>query len=133
MATITFDVYMPAEKTRELRSAFLRTARDLPGVADTRVSVNILPDPELPAEVVDQLVATYRPSETADEKDEDQPGVTRFVISAPDFTGSVNQLAMRLSRILTPAVNLPPDRVLLENELDFEVPAIYPWIVQAER
>ena len=133
MATITFDVYMPAEKTRELRSAFLRTARDLPGVADTRVSVNILPDPELPAEVVDQLVATYRPTETADEKVEDQPGVTRFVISAPDFTGSVNQLAMRLSRILTPAVNLPPDRVLLENELDFEVPAIYPWIVQAER
>ena len=59
--------------------------------------------------------------------------MTRFVISAPDFTGSVNQLAMRLSRILTPAVNLPPDRVLLENELDFEVPAIYPWIVQAER
>ena len=61
MATITFDVYMPAGHTRALRSAFLQTARDLPGVADSRVSVNILPDPALPQEVVDQLAATYRP------------------------------------------------------------------------
>ena len=51
MATITFDVYMPAGHTRALRSAFLQTARDLPGVADSRVSVNILPDPALPQEV----------------------------------------------------------------------------------
>ena len=41
MATITFDVYIPAEKTRELRSAFLRTARDLPGVADTLSLIHI--------------------------------------------------------------------------------------------
>ncbi|WP_297190696.1 hypothetical protein [uncultured Corynebacterium sp.] len=129
MATITFDVYMPAGHTRALRSAFLQTARDLPGVADSRVSVNILPDPALPQEVVDQLAATYRPVG----EDAGEVGVTRFVISAPDLTSSVNQLAMRLSRLLTPAVNLPADRVLLDNELDFEVPAIFPWMVQVER
>jgi len=66
-------------------------------------------------------------------EDAGEVGVTRFVISAPDLTGSVNQLAMRLSRLLTPAVNLPADRVLLDNELDFEVPAIFPWMVQVER
>ncbi|EPD69952.1 hypothetical protein HMPREF1219_00897 [Corynebacterium pyruviciproducens ATCC BAA-1742] len=134
MATITFDVYMPAGQAPTLRSAFLHTARDLPGVAGTRLSVNVLPKPVLPEGAEELLAATYATTRHNPAVDEgESPTVVRFVILAPDFTGSVNQLAMRLSRVLTPAVNLPADRVLLENEQEFEVAAIYPWMVVAER
>lgn len=54
----------------------------------------------------------------------------RFAVTAQGVQGSVNQLAMMYSRILTPPANLPSDPVVLENAEEFEVPARYPWTVQ---
>ena len=59
--------------------------------------------------------------------------VHRYVIRVEGQTGSVNQLAMVLSRFLTPQADLPRDAVLLEQEQNYEVDAIYPWAVEIRR
>lgn len=46
---------------------------------------------------------------------------------------SLNSLAMGLSRILTPRAQLPSDPVALEQQDQFETPALYPWTVEVFR
>ena len=45
----------------------------------------------------------------------------------------MNQLAMGLSRVLTPKAELPNDPVALERQMDFELPAVYPWAAEVLR
>ena len=128
MATITFDVYLPVAEAKHLRAVFLEATRNMPGVVDTRCSVNMIPNPPLPGNTKEILKKTMIADHPG--TDCETCSVYRYIISTPDYRGSINQLAMRLSRVLTPAVNLPADRVLLENEAEFEVAARYPWMVQ---
>lgn len=59
--------------------------------------------------------------------------IHRYVLAVEGATGSVNQLAMVLSRFLTPRADLPANAVALEMEQDHEVDAIYPWAVAIRR
>ena len=67
-------------------------------------------------------------------EDPDAAGATphRYVISA-EGASSYNQLAMGLSRLLTPKAQLPRDPAALEQEERFEQPSIYPWVVEIRR
>ena len=56
----------------------------------------------------------------------------RYLISA-EGASSMNQLAMGLSRVLTPKAELPNDPVALERQMDFELPAVYPWAAEVLR
>ena len=51
----------------------------------------------------------------------------------PEGADSLNRLAMGLSRILTPKVDLPNDPVMLEDQDRFEAASIYPWTVEVLR
>ena len=85
--------------------------------------------PELSSDTHAQLRRVYE-----DERGEDPAGaqVTRYVITAAGAS-SMNQLAMGLSRVLTPKATLPRDPVALERQMDFELPAVYPWVVEVLR
>ncbi|WIM66919.1 hypothetical protein QP027_07195 [Corynebacterium breve] len=77
----------------------------------------------------DQLRNVYR-----EERGEDPAGASmhRIVVKAQNVR-SYNQLAMGLSRILTPKADLPADPVALERETDFELASLYPWTVEILR
>ena len=62
-----------------------------------------------------------------EDRDLEDASVYRYDIAVTGVSGSVNQLGMVLSRLLTPHAVLPKDHVLLEDELAHERPAIFPW------
>ncbi|AWB81629.1 hypothetical protein C3B44_04005 [Corynebacterium yudongzhengii] len=65
-----------------------------------------------------------------------EPGAAsmhRYSVKAHGEAISYNQLAMGLSRVLTPQASLPGDRVAEERHEDFEIPAFYPWTVDIRR
>lgn len=57
----------------------------------------------------------------------------RYDVEIVDAQGSLNELAMGLSRLLTPQANLPADPLALLDENRFELPASYPWWVEVRR
>ena len=143
MRTITFDVYMPdraVEPIMEMLAFGLgRAGIAIGAVGETArkggeggkgsgVLVHV-PHPLLDASIADQLKETFTTDH--DGKELEDPAFHRFVINLADtgYTGSVNQLIMRLSRVFTPPANLPKDPALLMNEEAFEVASIYPWTV----
>ena len=78
-----------------------------------------------------QLAATYE-TDRGISAEEDGAEVHRYVIEA-EGASSYNSLAMGLSRILTPKAQLPDDPAALEQQDRFEVPALYPWMVEVLR
>ena len=149
MRTITFDVYMPDRAVKPIMEmlafglgragiaigAVGETAREggegSEGGKASGVLVHV-PHPLLDASTADQLKETFTTDH--DGKELEDPAFHRFVINLADtgYTGSVNQLIMRLSRVFTPPANLPKDPALLMNEEAFEVASIYPWTVAVE-
>ena len=130
MRTITFDVYMP-DRAVEPIMEMLAFGLGRAGIAigeESSVLVHV-PHPVLEASTADQLTETFTTDH--DGKELEDPAFHRFIINLADtgYTGSVNQLIMRLSRVFTPPVNLPKDPALLMNEEAFEVASIYPWTV----
>ena len=73
------------------------------------------------------LSSAYR--DEHEDRDLADASVHRYDIAVAGVSGSVNQLGMVLSRLLTPHAVLPKDHVLLEDELAHERPAIFPWSV----
>ena len=70
----------------------------------------------------------FVPAELAD------AAVHRYSIVVEGAVSSYNQLAMGLSRVLTPAATLPNDPLAeISREADFEMPATYPWTVEIRR
>lgn len=59
--------------------------------------------------------------------------VYRYVLSFEQHGGSLNELAMDLSELLTPRAELPPDPVLREFDEMLESVATYPWNVAVFR
>ena len=152
MRTITFDVYMPdraVEPIMEMLAFGLGRAGIAIGAAGEAAGTGSeegkkseeskgsgvlvhVPHPLLDASTADQLKETFTTDH--DGKELEDPAFHRFVINLADtgYTGSVNQLIMRLSRVFTPPANLPKDPALLMNEEAFEVASIYPWTVAVE-
>ncbi|MDN6237092.1 hypothetical protein [Corynebacterium flavescens] len=128
MPTIQFDVLVPdaqADRVSEIFSAAtseLVSKGSLHSADVTRVNVDAFP-----TGLEEQLRQTYR--DEHEERDLDGAHVYRYDIAVDGVTGSVNQLSMVLSRLLTPHAVLPKDHVLLEDEVAHERPAIFPWSI----
>ncbi|WP_027018499.1 hypothetical protein [Corynebacterium massiliense] len=129
MPHIQFDVLVPTDSAERVREVFA-TATDKLVAADklTSASVTREDSPRLPEGVEEQLRENYRVEH--DDHELENAEVYRYLIAVEGATGSLNQLAMVLSRFLTPQAVLPKDRVLLEDERSFEQAAIFPWTVQ---
>ncbi|MFC6145442.1 hypothetical protein [Corynebacterium nasicanis] len=126
MPAIQFDVLIPDTAAPELQGVFENAMRRL--VDAGKLSA---------AEVThDHAPALYEGVEEGLRQDRDDlhdAQVHRYLIRVEGQTGSLNQLAMVLSRFLTPQADLPGDAVLLEQEENYEVDATYPWAVEIRR
>ncbi|MDR7329664.1 hypothetical protein [Corynebacterium guangdongense] len=131
MPIIQFDVLIPAEPARQLSDVFTNAINIL--VKKGRLaegSVTHEADVSVDEQVVEQLGEVYR----RDHGVEMEGGsVHRYLIEASGEHVSYNQLAMALSRILTPEADLPADPVALERETAYETPSAYPWTVEIRR
>lgn len=132
MPIIQFDVLVPDEQSEKVRGVF-QTAVDKLVQAGRMTSANVelVTNPKLPEGLADQLRQVYR--DEHDGQDLEFASVYRYPIAVEGLNGSINQLAMVLSRLLTPHAELPQDYVLLENEKDYELPAIFPWTLEILR
>ena len=132
MPIIQFDVLAPDEQSEKVRGVF-QTAVDKLVQAGRMSSANVelVTNPKLPEGLADQLRQVYR--DEHDGQDLEFASVYRYPIAVEGLNGSINQLAMVLSRLLTPHAELPQDYVLLENEKDYELPAIFPWTLEILR
>lgn len=127
MPTIQFDVLVPDDAAgRQVEDAFANAVDIL--VRHERLTSGTVTRDASP-EVHEDTEAQLR---HACGEDPGAAVVQRFLITA-EGASSVNQLAMGLSRVLTPKADLPKDPVALERQLDFELPALYPWAVEVLR
>ena len=132
MPAIVFDVLVPPAHAPQIGAAFQRALdilvdRGKLTAGSVREEGIVLID----APTSSQLASTYETDRGTDPAD-DGAEVHRYRIEA-DGAPSYNQLAMGLSRILTPKAELPKDPAALEQQDRFEVPAIYPWTVEVLR
>lgn len=131
MPAIQFDVLVPdVSAASEVGEAFTRAVEIL--VRRGKLidgSVRHVGTPDLHEDTLEQLRNAYR-----EERGEEPDGavVHRYLIEA-EGASSMNSLAMGLSRVLTPKADLPKDPVALERQMDFELPAVYPWAVEVLR
>lgn len=126
MPAIQFDVLIPDSAALQLQEVFEDAMRKLLDAGKlTAADVTHHHSPTLYEGIEEGL--------REDRDDLYDAQVHRYVIRVEGQTGSVNQLAMVLSRFLTPQANLPQDALLLEQEQNYEVDAIYPWAVEIRR
>ena len=132
MPVIQFDVLAPPAAAADIGADFQR-ALDILVRHGKLVSGDVREDGvvEVDASVAAQLTSIYEHDRGTDPAT-DGAAVHRYVIDA-DGVDSYNRLAMGLSRILTPKASLPHDPVLLEQQEQYELPSIYPWIVAVLR
>ncbi|UIZ91525.1 hypothetical protein JZY91_07085 [Corynebacterium sp. CNCTC7651] len=132
MAAIQFDVLAPATAAAEVGAAFARAVEILVRRGKlTAGSVQEQGIVRIDDTLLAQLQETYEHDRGID-PEEDGAQVHRFRIDA-EGASSVNSLAMGLSRILTPKAELPRDPAALEQQDQFEVASIYPWMVEVLR
>ncbi len=126
MPAIQFDVLIPDSAALRLQEVFEGAMKKLVDAGKlTSADVTHHHDPVLHEGIEDGL--------REDRDDLHDAQVHRYVIRVEGQTGSMNQLAMVLSRFLTPQADLPQDALLLEQEQNYEVDAIYPWAVEIRR
>ena len=131
MSAIHFDVLVPRGQAQPLGEVFatagakLHAARHADAVETSRTELDAA------GPLAKELSRVYE--DEHDGRALEDLSLQRYTLSLRGFGGSLNQLAMALSRLLTPPAQLPDDRVLRENERSFEVPALYPWTVAIER
>lgn len=132
MPTIQFDVLVPDSDSIDLAGRFSAVSKLLVE-KDLMDSGLVVHDPEatIHEAVEAQLRQTYR--DEHEDQDLENASVNRYLIEVDGVKGSVNQITMIFSRILTPPADLPKDAFLLEQELAYEVPAVYPWTVEIIR
>ncbi len=132
MPKIQFDVLVPDSQSIDLAGRFTAVSDFIirKGLMDSGLVVHD-PDPSTAPGVEEQLRQTYR--DEHEENDLEDSSVNRYRIEVDGVKGSVNQITMIFARLLTPPAELPKDAFLLEQELLYEVPATYPWIVEIVR
>ena len=126
MPVIQFDVLVPNAQAERVAEIFT-TATDKLVESGSLSSADVTrPEaPQFPEGLEEQLRQNYR--DEHEDRDLEDASVYRYDIAVTGVSGSVNQLGMVLSRLLTPHAVLPKDHVLLEDELAHERPAIFPW------
>lgn len=123
MSTIIFDCLVPPAESEDLAEAFKASLAEFEKqgrISDVAVSVAA-------TDVEQQLVEQWE-TEHPDEFIDDRSGF-RYTLSFEKLRGSLNELAMDLSELLTPATDLPPDYVLREFDELLQGVATYPWTV----
>lgn len=123
MSTIIFDCLVPPAESKDLAEAFKASLAEFEKqgrISDVAVSVAA-------TDVEQQLVEQWE-TEHPDEFIDDRSGF-RYTLSFEKLRGSLNELAMDLSELLTPATDLPPDYVLREFDELLQGVATYPWTV----
>ena len=132
MPKIQFDVLVPDSDAIDLAGRFSVVAKLIveKGLMDSGLVIH---DPEAKIhEFIDsQLRQTYRDEHK--DADMENASVNRYLIEVDGVKGSINQITMIFSRLLTPPAELPKDAFLLEQELAYEIPAVYPWTVEIIR
>ncbi|AKK11405.1 hypothetical protein [Corynebacterium uterequi] len=134
MPTIVFDVFIPrrdGEAPAQLHQAFTTAVEILVShgrLTSAEVTAGVAEG--VPPAVVAELAQVYTREHG---RSPGEAQLHRFAIAADAPGLSYNDLAMSLARILTPRAQLPADPVALERQLDFEVPALYPWTVEIRR
>ncbi len=129
MSVIAFDCLVLPDQAEVLAEAFdavLERCEELGRVRD--VSVTWKDQPAGVAEIERELIGQWNvehPGEPVGNR-----SVHRYVIEFSRVSGSINELAMDLSQILTPRAELPASPVSRQWELEFENAAIYPWSVR---
>lgn len=129
MPTIQFDILVPPDKAPEVRDAFSRALDILVRHRKLTSGQVSMEQVLLDDTVTEQLRTTY-------EQNRGEPAgdaVVHRLRAEVEGAASLNSLAMGLSRILTPKADLPSDPVRLEQEQRFEMPSIYPWVVEVFR
>ncbi len=150
MPIIHFDCLLPNEYVLAVQKAFDRLSVLLQRDAkvESVSTTHIAAPSDFTTELVAQLRKIYEDEyhdlleQVDDQADDDcdqyrRLGVFapkslkphRFAIVAENVGGSINQLAMLYSRILTPPAQLPADAITLEQAEQFEIPARFPWAV----
>lgn len=123
MPSILFDVLVPAEDAQTLEDDFVTVLNRLVAAEKlAHATVTRTPHPEVSQTVENELRKVY-----AGPKHDLE--MHRYAVQVEGATGSINQLAMLLSRLMTPQADLPKDKVLLEREDVYELPPRYPWTV----
>lgn len=123
MPSILFDVLVPAEDAQTLEDDFANVLNKLVAAKKLATAhVTRTPNPSVGETVETELRKVYAGPEHDLE-------MHRYAIQVEGATGSINQLAMLLSRLMTPQADLPKDKVLLEREDVYELPPRYPWTV----
>ncbi|WP_096456882.1 hypothetical protein [Corynebacterium suranareeae] len=132
MPKIQFDVLVPDADSIALAGRFSVVSNLLidKGLMEHGVVVHD-PAVEVPQAVEEQLRQTYR--DEHEDAELEESSVNRYLIEVDGVKGSVNQITMIFARLLTPPADLPKDAFLLEQELAYEVPAVYPWAVEILR
>lgn len=123
MPAIVFDCLVPPADADDLTRAFsarLDMFRDRGRIAGADVAVS-----EAPAD--DQLVEQWE-RENPDVPVGDRE-MRRYTLDVDGLQGSLNALAIDMSKLLTPEVKLPDDPVLREFDELLEEAARYPWKV----
>ena len=132
MAIIQSHVLAPDASAEKLAEAYQR-AIDILVRREKLTAGNVVYTPHvaLPSEVTEELEATYVQDRQVS-AEEEGAALQRYDIEV-EGARSLNSLAMGLSRILTPRAQLPSDPVALEQQDQFETPALYPWTVEVFR
>ncbi|MCT1427192.1 hypothetical protein [Corynebacterium sp. p3-SID1241] len=126
MPVIQFDVLVPNAHAARVAEIFTTATNKL--VENGSLSSAEVTRPgnlQFPEGLEEQLRQNYR--DEHEDRDLEDASVNRYDIAVEGVSGSINQLGMVLSRLLTPHAVLPKDHVLLEDELAHERPAIFPW------
>lgn len=132
MPIIQFDVLVPDEFAARVEEIFSTAGRKLVEAGKlTSASVSRDDNPRIMDGVEESMRQSYRDEHL--DRELDNAAVRRYVIRVEGLEGSLNQLAMVYSRLLTPHAVLPKDHVLLEDEQAHEQPAIFPWTVEVRR
>lgn len=123
MPAIVFDCLVLPEETDGLARAFI--ARLARAEAEGRITGHTVAVSDAPTD--DQLLEQWErenPGEPVGERT-----MRRYSLEVDGVAGSLNSLTMDLSRLLTPAAELPDDPVLRQFDDMLESIAVYPWSV----
>lgn len=127
MSTIVFNCLVKPEEAGKLAEAFSAKLSEFARagrVEDVQV--------QLEEGLADEQLVSQWAQENPDESLEDRQ-VFKYVLRLQPLGGSLNELAMDLSELLTPRADLPPDPVLREFDEMLETVATYPWNVAVFR
>ncbi|AKK06368.1 hypothetical protein CMUST_10260 [Corynebacterium mustelae] len=154
MPNICFDCLVPDVEIDQLAGRF-RTLSDIL-TRDGRVAgadISVSDNPQVAPDISKQLRQTYRdehhelfesieqaPRDVAQQRmtehglfDPDAAQIHRIMITLDSVSGSVNQIAMLYSRLLTPPAPTSDPATMLFDEQSLEIPARYPWTVIVTR